>query len=109
VVKVETIIHHSDTKAEQRLRVLVLLLEPGQFCLVLDEEVELLGTLTLPAHVALHGLGVADWCEGAALEPVEEALEHAASVPEARIALGLLGLARCTRAAPPWRSQHEAR
>jgi len=50
---VETIIHHSDTKAERCLRVLVLSLEFDEFHLVLDEEGEPLGALPLPAHIAL--------------------------------------------------------
>jgi hypothetical protein len=44
----------------QRLRDLVLLLESRQLRLVLDEEAEPLGTLTLSAHAVLDGLGVAD-------------------------------------------------
>jgi hypothetical protein len=93
--------------AEQRLRVLVLLLEPGQHCLVLDEEVEPLGALTLPAHVMLRGLGVADRHESAVPESVKEALVRAAGISEACIGPGLLRLVRCARTAHPGPSQYK--
>lgn len=73
----------------QRLRDLVLLLDPGPLRPVLEREVTPLGALTPSAHAKLGSLGVADWCQGAAPEPVEEALIRTEGIPEARIALDL--------------------
>lgn len=58
------------------------------------------------AH-ALHRLGVADRRECPGPQPIEEALERPAGVPEARIAFRQLRLVGCAAAAPPGSLQHK--